>query len=229
MPKLTIPVPRLLPVTSAAIATLLAFKTVDLVRSVLPGAEPHAAAGLVVPAEAAPPPALPTPKPAAQPAAAPAAEPAAKPAAGDAPADPPVSESERALLQDLRARRLELEAKDKALTAREQVLSAAEQKLTARVDELSTLQAKLEQLEAARKQREESNWQGLVKTYESMKPRDAATIFDDLDMSVLLEVLDRMKEAKAAPILAAMQPDRAREATTKLAQKRTSRNTIGGG
>ena len=48
-----------------------------------------------------------------------------------------------------------------------------------------------------------------------MKPRDAAAIFNDLDMPVLLQVLDRMKEAKAAPILAAMQPDRAREATTE--------------
>lgn len=232
MPMLSIPVPRLLPVTSAALATLLAFKTVDLVRSVLPGGEAHASSSLVVPAEAAAPPAQPaTPKPSARPAekpAAPVAD-AAKPAAeAAAPAEPPVSDSERALLQDLRARRVELEAREKTLTAREQVLAAAEQKLTARVDQLNALQGRLEQLEAARKQRDEGNWQGLVKMYEAMKPRDAATIFNDLDMPVLLEVLDRMKEAKAAPILAAMQPDRAREATTKLAQKRTSANTVGG-
>jgi flagellar motility protein MotE (MotC chaperone) len=249
MPTLTIPMPRLLPVTSAALAALLAFKTVDVVRSFMPGSDGHVASGLVLPAEAAAPPAHPAPeKPAEKPADKPAEKTAAKPAdkaaekpapaapeggkqaaEAAAPADPPVSDSERALLQDLRARRVELEAREKALAAREQVLAAAEQKLTARVDELSQLQARLEQLETARKQRDEGNWQGLVKMYESMKPRDAATIFNDLDTPVLLEVLDRMKEAKAAPILAAMQPDRAREATTKLAQKRTSANTVGAG
>ena len=40
----------------------------------------------------------------------------------------------------------------------------------------------------ARQQREDASWQGLVKLYESMKPRDAATIFNDLEMPVLLRV-----------------------------------------
>ena len=239
MPSITIPTPRLLPVTSVALAALLVCKSADLVRSVLlPGGEGHVASGLVMPAEAAPAPSRaaaeqPEGKSAAAPIGKPAdaGEPAQKPQPAGEPAaaaEPPVSESERALLQDLRARRVELDARERTLAAREQVLTAAEQKLTARVEELSALQTRLEQLEAARKQREESNWQGLVKVYEAMKPRDAATIFNDLDMPVLLQVLDRMKEAKAAPVLAAMQPDRAREATTKLAQMRTRANTIGG-
>ncbi|HEY7577382.1 MAG TPA: hypothetical protein VH855_07270, partial [Acetobacteraceae bacterium] len=97
-------------------------------------------------------------------------------------------------------------------------------KLTARVTELQALQKKLETLEAARKEREDASWQGLVKLYEAMKPRDAATIFNDLDMPVLLQVVDRMKEAKAAPVLAAMQPDKARDLTAKLAQMRTRRD-----
>ena len=88
---------------------------------------------------------------------------------------------------------------------------------SARVDELQALQKRLEALEAARKQREDASWHGLVKLYEAMKPRDAATIFNDLDMPVLLQVVDRMKEAKAAPVLAAMQPDKARDLTAKLA------------
>jgi flagellar motility protein MotE (MotC chaperone) len=59
-----------------------------------------------------------------------------------------------------------------------------------------------------------------VHVYEAMKPRDAATIFDALDMQVLLQVLDRMQDRKAAPVLAAMQPDRARLATQLLAEMR---------
>ncbi len=112
---------------------------------------------------------------------------------------------------------------------RESVLTAAEQKLDARVAELQALQKKLESLEAARQQREDAGWQGLVKLYETMKPRDAATIFNDLDMPVLLQVVDRMKDAKAAPVLAAVQPDKARELTAKLADMRTRRDNPGGG
>jgi flagellar motility protein MotE (MotC chaperone) len=94
---------------------------------------------------------------------------------------------------------------------------------------LQALQKKLESLDAARQQREDAGWQGLVKVYETMKPRDAAAIFNDLDMPVLLQVVDRMKEAKAAPVMAAMQPDKAREVTKKLADMRTRRNEPGGG
>ena len=108
-----------------------------------------------------------------------------------------------------------MDARDAASAARESLLVAAEQKLSARVVELQALQIKLEALETARKEREDAGWQGLVKLYEAMKPRDAATIFNDLEMPVLLQVVDRMKEAKAAAVLAAMQPDKARDLTAK--------------
>jgi len=133
------------------------------------------------------------------------------------------------VLLELRQRRQDLDERDAALAARESVLAAAEQKLSARVAELQALQKTLEALETARKQREDVSWQGLVKLYEAMKPREAATIFNDLEMPVLLQVVDRMKEAKAAPVLAAMQPDKARDLTAKLAQLRTQRDGPAGG
>jgi flagellar motility protein MotE (MotC chaperone) len=150
--------------------------------------------------------------------AAPSHEPAAPP-------EPqPVTGSERPVLLELRQRRLELEKRDMSVTARESVLTAAEQKIAARVAELKTLQAQLASLDAERKKREDSDWQGLVKLYEAMKPREAAAIFNDLSMSVLLPLIGRMKENKAAAILAAMLPDRAREVTTQLAKFRGLRD-----
>ena len=140
----------------------------------------------------------------------------------------PVSDSEKALLLDLRHRRQELDQQSAAVQAREAALAAAEKRITARLDELASLQRKLETLDASRKQREEANWRGLVKTYESMRPRDAATIFNDLEMDVLLPVMDRMKEARAAAILAAMQPDKARALTAKLAETRLHQSNAGG-
>ncbi len=127
-------------------------------------------------------------------------------------------------MQDLRQRRKELDSRAEAVAARESLIAATEQKLTARVVEMQTLQKKLESLDAAQKQKEEAGWQGLVKLYEAMKPRDAATIFNDLQMPVLLQVVDRMKDAKAAAVMAAMSPDKAREVTAELAQLRTGKN-----
>ena len=144
-----------------------------------------------------------------------------KPAVAAAPAEPPVSEAERAVLQELRARRSQLDVRASAADERDALLAAAERRLTERMDQLKALQTKLEQLESGRRERDEANWRGLVKTYETMRPRDAAAILNDLDSPVLMQVLDRMKEAKAAPILAAMLPERARAATAQLAEWRT--------
>ena len=140
------------------------------------------------------------------------------------PAEPPISEAEKATLQDLRARRKELDARASRLDEREAMLTAAERRLTERVQQLTALQTKLEQLEKDRQERQDANWRGLVRTYEDMRPRDAATIFNDLDNAILIQVLDRMKDAKAAPILAAMTPERARAVTLQLAQFRTQAN-----
>lgn len=207
---------RLLPAVIAVMVLLLGSKLWTLAHG---GAAALASAGrAVVPAAQAA-----EDKPAAhgvpsKPAAASKPAPLPPPAA---PAEPPVSDAERSLLQDLRARRTVLDARDAELKDREAVLAAAEKRLAARVDELGALQARLEALDATRRERDEANWRSLVKTYEAMRPRDAAAIFNELDQPVLIQVLDRMKEAKAAPVLAAMQPERARTATTELAKWRT--------
>jgi flagellar motility protein MotE (MotC chaperone) len=210
--------PRLLPVTIAALALVLVAKTDILVRSAIDRGEP---ASVIAVARAASHEAAATPeKPDAKPA---QKQPqlADSPPAPDGPA--PMTDGEKAVLLDLRARREQLDAREAALANRESMLTAAEQKLSAQIGELQGLQQRLEALDASRKEQESAAWQGLVKVYEAMKPRDAATIFNDLGMPVLLSVIDRMKEAKAAAILAAMVPDKARDVTTQLALKRTGR------
>ena len=205
---------RLLPIMIFVMSSLLALKSVQLVRAAVSTYD--TTANVVSTAEAATPVEHPPPPP------------AATPTLPDETVPPPVTDSERAVLLELRQRREELDARDAALAARESVLVAAGEKLSARVAELQVLQKKLEALDAARREREDTSWKGLVKVYEAMKPRDAATIFNDLETPVLLQVVDRMKEAKAAPVLAAMQPDKARDLTTKLAQMRTQRDTPAG-
>jgi flagellar motility protein MotE (MotC chaperone) len=199
-----------------ALAGVLASKTLWLLNAWPPSVvgAAHAAEHEHKPADP------PKPPPAAAPTAPPAAPPATPVAAPEPPAEPPVSESERAVLLELRQRRQELERRDAAVVARESALTAAEQKIASRVAELKALQSQLEGLDAERQKREDANWQSLVKVYETMKPRDAAAIFNDLAMPVLLPLIGHMKEAKASAILAAMAPDKAREVTAQLAKSR---------
>jgi flagellar motility protein MotE (MotC chaperone) len=221
--KITLPVPRLLPLTMVAMALLLVVKSVALVRAAVPAEAAQAAVPTAAaPAAAAPVEADPArPDPTRDPVRPEPVPPQRLPPPEPRPREPMMSDSERSLLLDLRARRTELEAQSAALTTREAALSAAEQRVAGRVAELTDLQRRLEALEADRRAHDEANWHGLVKLYETMKPREAAAIFNDLDLPVLLPVLDRMKETKAAQVLAAMQPERARQVTAELAQLRT--------
>ena len=54
-----------------------------------------------------------------------------------------------------------------------------------------------------------------------MKAKDAANIFNTLDMDILISVMGRMSERKLAPILAEMNPDRARSVTIFLAEQKS--------
>ena len=203
-----LPAPRLLPATIAALAIALCVRSVDLVRAAAPVPQQAEARPGPAPAPAqplAPPPPPPAPAPAAQ---------------------RPISENERSLLLDLRRRHTELDAREAALSERQSVLAAAEARLSARLRQLEDLEKRLRDLDQTRRDRDEANWRGLVKLYESMKPREAGAIFNDLDLPVLLPILDRMKEAKAAAILAAMQPERARLVTAELALYRAKRNEV---
>jgi flagellar motility protein MotE (MotC chaperone) len=229
---LDIPMPRLLPATIVVLALVLMMKSLTLVGGLSSSdGRPEAVAVVssAVGAEHLQEPPKPVPTALRSPAATAAGKQAVASAEPTQPSPPaaaeaPVSDSEKALLQDLRQRRKELDARADAITAREAVLGATEQKLGARVAELQQLQKRLEGLESAQKQKEETGWQGLVKLYEAMKPREAATIFNELSMPVLLQVLDRMKDTKAAAVLAAMSPDKARDVTSELATMRTGRD-----
>lgn len=214
---------RLLPFVIVTLSALLAVRIVALAIGIPLAPAPDGVVGLpIVPAafaarsdaEAAP--------------AAPAAPPARPgPAAPDATAAVPAaprfvqpSAAELTVLEDLRARRLALDERERSITEREAVVVAAERRLAERIAELERLQRRMEALDQAARQREDEGWRGLVKIYETMRPRDAARIFNELEMPVLIEVVERMRERNAAPILAGMNPDKAKALTAELAQRR---------
>ena len=100
------------------------------------------------------------------------------------------------------------------------LLKAAEKEIDRKVEELKKLKTEIESLLGQQQKMEEARIVSLVKIYESMKPKEAAIIFNTLDMDVLLAVVGRMNERRLSPILASMDPEKARIVTIKLAEQR---------
>lgn len=154
-------------------------------------------------------------------------DPSAPPPAGEtllAPGsvDDPLSytDEELELLQSLSKRRDELDGREDGLTEREALIAATEKRIDDKLAELRQVQATIEGLVKQHDTEQEGQLKSLVKIYENMKPKDAAQIFEDLEMDVLLDVVEGMKERKVAPILALMNPTKAQEVTLELAQRR---------
>ena len=145
-----------------------------------------------------------------------------KPATGAAkPADgsPPPSGAERAILERLQQRRQELDTRARELDIREGLISAAEKRVEARLAELKAVEAQITVATGKKEEAEAARFKGLVTMYESMKPRDAAKIFDRLEIGVLLEVASQINPRRMADILALMAPETAQRLTVELATR----------
>lgn len=132
-------------------------------------------------------------------------------------AEPLISKSERTVLESLAERREELDARSKELDTREQLLAAAEKRVEERVAELKEIEARINERIGAEDQANAERMAGLVSMYETMKPKDAARIFERLDMGVLIDVVTRMQPRKMAAVLAEMDPVVAQDLTVELA------------
>jgi flagellar motility protein MotE (MotC chaperone) len=182
------------------------------------------------PAQQAPTPLTPAPAQTAQtpPAAAPAqqqpGQPGARPSSSVqslAEKDPTTfTRAEIDLLANLAQRRDQIEQRAREVDLRESLLAAAEKRLDDRIAEIKKLEASVKQIVQQYDKQEEQNLQGLVKVYENMKPKDAARIFEKLEPNVLLGVVERMKEAKLAALLAEMNPTTAQDLTVRLATRK---------
>jgi len=130
------------------------------------------------------------------------------------------STSHAEIFEDLKARRQNLEQREKAIVTREALLKAAEQELDRKFQELSNLRGEIENLLTQQSEEETKRLDSLVKIYEGMKPKDAARIFDTLDLDVLVAVMGKMSERRLSPILASMNAERARTITIMLAEQK---------
>jgi flagellar motility protein MotE (MotC chaperone) len=132
---------------------------------------------------------------------------------------PTVSPSERAVLERLQARRQELEARAREIDIRESLLKAAEKRIESRVDELKSVETKISTEAQQKTEADTARFKGIVTMYEGMKPKDAAKVFDRLEMGVLFEIASQIAPRKMSDILGLMTPEAAERLTVELARR----------
>jgi flagellar motility protein MotE (MotC chaperone) len=129
------------------------------------------------------------------------------------------SPGERAVLERLQSRRQELDTRNRELEMRENLLKAAEKRLEAKVAELKGTESRVNIAMGTRDKVGAERFKSIVSMYENMKPKDAARIFDRLDMRILIDVSTEMNPRKMSEIMAQMSPDAAERLTVELANR----------
>jgi flagellar motility protein MotE (MotC chaperone) len=131
----------------------------------------------------------------------------------------PQSAAERAVLERLQERRLELEKHARELEMRESLVKAAEKRIEARIGELKELEARINGAVKKKEEAEIARLKNLVTMYENMKPKEAARVFERMDVTVLLEIASQINPRRMSEILAQMSPDAAEKLTVALASR----------
>ena len=132
---------------------------------------------------------------------------------------PQVSPSERAILERLQARRQELEARAREVDIRESLLKSAEKRIESRLEEMKAVESRVSTATAQKSEADSARFKGIITMYEGMKPKDAAKVFDRLEMSVLFEIASQIAPRKMSDILGLMAPETAERLTIEMARR----------
>lgn len=131
----------------------------------------------------------------------------------------PVSASERAILERLQSRRQELEARAREIDIRESLLKSAEKRIESKVEEMKAVESRISTASGAKSEIDAARFKGIITMYEGMKPKDAAKVFDRLEMSVLFEIASQIAPRKMSDILGLMAPESAERLTVEMARR----------
>jgi len=131
----------------------------------------------------------------------------------------PVSASERAILERLQSRRQELEARAREVDIRESLLKSAEKRIESKVEEMKAVESRISTATGQKAETDAARFKGIITMYEGMKPKDAAKVFDRLEMPVLFEIASQIAPRKMSDILGLMAPEAAERLTVEMARR----------
>ncbi len=126
------------------------------------------------------------------------------------------TQSEIAILQELAERREALDIRSQEIDKKAIQLKVAEEEIDKKLAQLKTYEEKLQKLINKYNEQEKAQLSALVKMYSTMKPKDAARIFNTFDLDILVAILKEMKPSSSSAILSQMDALKAKEVTTAL-------------
>tara|TARA_R110002095_G_scaffold36908_2_gene34422 strand:- start:427 stop:1233 length:807 start_codon:yes stop_codon:yes gene_type:complete len=124
------------------------------------------------------------------------------------------------VLKGVVEKRDQLSDREHSISEKEQVLQALVKKVDEKVAELKKTKEELRLLVDKIDEDENANTKRLVKMTEAMKPAQAAKVLEGIEFSILLEIMEKVKEKKASAILAAMDVEKAGYLMTALSKRR---------
>ncbi|MGC2812818.1 MAG: flagellar protein FlbB, partial [Bradyrhizobium sp.] len=123
------------------------------------------------------------------------------------------------ILERLQSRRLELDARAREMDIRESLLKAAEKRVESRVEELKGVESQISTATEQKGEADAARFKGIITMYEAMKPKDAAKVFDRLEMPVLFQIASQIAPRKMSDILGLMSPEAAERLTVEMARR----------
>ncbi len=124
--------------------------------------------------------------------------------------------SEIMILQELAERREALDVRSKEIDKRAIQLKVAEEEIEKKLRQLKEYEQRLSKLINQYSDKEKENINALVKLYTSMKPQDAARIFNTMDIEITVAILKGMKPSASSAILSQINAEKAQAITAEL-------------
>lgn len=121
------------------------------------------------------------------------------------------------LVAALSAREERLQVQEAAVADREAALALADETIKVRLEELRAAEEELRATLALADGAAEADISRLVAVYETMKPKDAARLFDAMEADFAAGFLGRMRPDAAAAVMAGMTPEKAYAVSAILA------------
>lgn len=135
------------------------------------------------------------------------------------PPPPPAPANPAELTSSLEQKDAELKHKEQQLQEREQYLQQMQKDLEKKLQELIAIQKEIQVYRDERAAGRSASIKSLAQIYGSMKPKEAAKLFDNMDEKLVVSVISTMKSEEAALILAAMDSKKAAKISEALTKR----------
>ena len=133
---------------------------------------------------------------------------------------PEYTQEDLKLFGSLSQKSKDLNEQQQNLDLKEAALTAIENKISQKIQHMTSQQKELQKVISAYDQKENTEIKSLANIYSNMKPKDAAAIFNELDMPLLIKIVNMMKERNVAQIISQMNHTKVKDLSIELSKSR---------